>query len=60
MSMQHTRSGVPVGEAGMMKEGELIAPPSRRHLDPRLLCMSSLPSPSGPLASQQPAATSSF
>lgn len=41
-----TRSGLPLGASAMMKEGELIAPPSRRHLDPRLLCMSSLPTPS--------------
>ncbi|KAK9831570.1 hypothetical protein WJX74_000387 [Apatococcus lobatus] len=37
------RSGMPLGASAMMKEGELIAPPFRRHLDPRLLCMSSLP-----------------
>lgn len=41
-----TRQGLPLGASAMMKEGELIAPPSRRHLDPRLLCMSSLPAPS--------------
>ena len=52
---QTTKKG-PDGAAGMMKEGELIAPPSRRHLDPRLLCISSLPVPPGSAAPQPLAA----
>ena len=52
--LQQMRTGVPAAAVAMMKEGELIAPPSRRHLDPRLLCMSSLPSPSAPATLHNP------